>query len=86
MKGNLPLGFENSKINRPLKLLRDFKKLELEPGEKKTVLLSVDIEDLAYYNDEEKRWEVEDIKYNFYVGNSSDNKKLIKIEKDLKSI
>ena len=27
--------------------------------------------------------EVEDIKYNFYVGNSSDNKKLIKIEKDL---
>ena len=82
----LYVGFENSKINRPLKLLRDFKKLELEPGEKKTVLLSVDIEDLAYYNDEEKRWEVEDIKYNFYVGNSSDNKKLIKIEKDLKSI
>ena len=82
----LYVGFENSKINRPLKLLRDFKKFELEPGEKKTVLLSVDIEDLAYYNDEEKRWEVEDIKYNFYVGNSSDNKKLIKIEKDLKSI
>ena len=82
----LYVGFENSKINRPLKLLRDFKKLELEPGEKKTVLLSVDIEDLAYYNDEEKRWELEDIKYNFYVGNSSDNKKLIKIEKDLKSI
>ena len=82
----LYVGFENSKIDRPQKLLRDFKKLELEPGEKKTVLLSVDIEDLAYYNDEEKRWEVEDIKYNFYVGNSSDNKKLIKIEKDLKSI
>ena len=82
----LYVGFENSKIDRPQKLLRDFKKLELEPGEKKTVLLSVDIEDLAYYNNEEKRWEVEDIKYNFYVGNSSDNKKLIKIEKDLKSI
>ena len=82
----LYVGFENSKIDRPLKLLRDFKKIELEPGEKKTVFLSVDIKDLSYYNDEMKRWEVEDIKYNFYVGNSSDDKKLIKIEKDIKSI
>ena len=52
----------------------------------KTVFLSVDIKDLSYYNDEMRRWEVEDIKYNFYVGNSSDDKKLIKIENNLKSI
>ena len=74
----LYVGFENSKINRPLKLLRDFKKVGLKPGEKKTIILKIFKNDLAYYNEENKEWETENLNYNFYVGNSSSNNSLIK--------
>ena len=74
----LYVGFENSKINRPLKLLRDFKKVGLKPGEKKTIILKIFKNDLAYFNEQNKKWEIENLNYNFYVGNSSSNNSLIK--------
>ena len=74
----LYVGFENSKINRPLKLLRDFKKVGLKPGEKKTIILKIFKNDLAYFNEQNKEWEIENLNYNFYVGNSSSNNSLIK--------
>ena len=74
----LYVGFENSKINRPLKLLRDFKKVGLKPGEKKTIILKIFKNDLAYFNEQNKKWEIENLNYNFYVGNSSSYNSLIK--------
>ena len=67
----LYVGFENSEIDRPLKLLRDFKKTYLDAGEKKTINFILDITDLSYYNSKKNNWSHENIEYNFYVGSSS---------------
>ena len=74
----LYVGFENSEIDRPLKLLRDFKKVYLNSEEKKTISFKINKNDLSYYNTEKNKWVNEKIKYNFYVGGSSDNNKLLK--------
>ncbi len=68
----LYIGFENSRVDRPVKLLRDFAKIELSPGETKTVRLSVPVEDLAWYNPESGSWETELMQYQALVGPSSD--------------
>ena len=73
------VGFENSEIDRPLKLLRDFKKVYLKPGESKSIKFKINKNDLSYYNIEKKKWMNENIQYNFYVGGSSKKDKLLKI-------
>ena len=73
------VGFENSEIDRPLKLLRDFKKVYLKPGESKSINFEINKNDLSYYNTEKKKWMNENIQYNFYVGGSSKQDKLLKI-------
>lgn len=73
------VGFENSEIDRPLKLLRDFKKVYLKPGESKSINFKINKNDLSYYNTEKKKWMNENIQYNFYVGGSSKQDKLLKI-------
>lgn len=69
-------GFENSKIDRPTKILRAFKKESIEPGETKTVQLVVDKDKLNWYNPVSREWEFEDIIYNFHVGTSASNRGL----------
>ncbi|XLS28634.1 glycoside hydrolase family 3 C-terminal domain-containing protein [Flavobacteriaceae bacterium M23B6Z8] len=65
------IGFKNSKVDRPVKLLRNFHKLNLEPGERQTVTLSVAAEDLTWYNTETRQWELEFMEYELYMGTSS---------------
>ena len=79
----LYVGFENSEIDRPLKLLRDFKKVYLDAGEKKSINFKINKSDLSYYNTEKKKWLNEKINYNFYVGGSSQRNKLLKISKNI---
>jgi len=67
----LYVGFKNSAVDRPVKLLRAFDKVALQPGEKKTVSLQVSAEDLAWYNPETQHWEIEVMDYEIYVGGSS---------------
>ncbi len=67
----LYIGFENSKIQRPIKLLKGFTKAQLQPGEKKTVKIDVNKNDLTWYNPDKMQWDLEDIEYNLYVGGSS---------------
>jgi beta-glucosidase len=67
----LYIGFPNSAIDRPVKLLRDFARVDLEPGETRTVELTVDAEDLAWYNPEARAWEIETTSYEVLVGSSS---------------
>ena len=75
----LYVGFENSEIDRPLKLLRDFKKVYLNAGEKKSINFKINKSDLSYYNTEKNKWINEKIEYNFYVGGSSNENHLMKI-------
>ena len=76
----LYVGFKNSSVDRPIKLLRGFDKIGLEPGETKTVELEVNIQDLAWYDPEVKQWKVEEMVYELYVGPSSKKDELIEAE------
>ena len=67
----LYVGFKNSAVDRPVKLLRAFDKVALQPGEKKTVSLQVSAQDLAWYNPDTQQWEIEVMNYEIYVGGSS---------------
>jgi beta-glucosidase len=42
---------ETSGLPRPLKELKGFKKISLEPGEEKTVSFTLTKEELSYYDD-----------------------------------
>ncbi len=65
------VGFNNSKVDRPVKLLRGFEKIHLNPGEVKRVHFSLPVNELAWYNPESKSWEIEEMEYELYVGSSS---------------
>ncbi len=67
----LYIGFKNSEIDRPVKLLRGFKKINLQEGEEQTVNFSLPVKELAYYNPTSKQWEIEEMAYEIYVGASS---------------
>jgi len=67
----LYIGCENSAVDRPIKILKDFARVELKPGEEKDVYLSVSQKAMAYFNEEKDAFEQEDIPYIAYVGNCS---------------
>ncbi len=73
----LYIGFENSAVDRPVRLLRGFTKIPLEPGEKRTVSLSVPAADLAWYNPDSKSWEIERMQYTVWAGPSSNPRQLL---------
>ncbi|MFX1390078.1 MAG: beta-glucosidase [Promethearchaeota archaeon] len=73
----LYIGFENSKIDRPLKLLRGFSRVNLKPNENKTVEIEVPIKNLSWYNLRASSWDIEDIKYTLYMGSSSKKEDLL---------
>lgn len=80
----LYVGFKNSNIDRPVKLLRGFDKISIQPGETKTVDFEVAIEDLAWYDPRAKEWKVEKMSYELYVGSSSKLKDLLETSFDVK--
>ncbi len=73
----LYVGFKNSTVDRPVKLLRAFDKVLLQPNEKKSVTMKVAAEDLAWYNPNTKQWEIESMEYELYIGSSSAEKDLL---------
>ena len=73
----LYIGLENSKIKRPKKLLKGFRKVKLNPGETKSVSIQINKMDLAWYNPKLKSWEVEPMTYNIYMGSSSRKEDLL---------
>ena len=74
----LYVGFENSQVDRPAKLLRGFGRVELTPGESGEVTLHCPPEKLKWYNPATAVWELENIEYQVYIGTSSDNNDLLK--------
>ena len=73
----LYVGFDNTAVadkwGRPDKELKAFARVEdLEPGEKRTVSLTVKASELAYWDVASKRSKVEAMAYPIYVGPSSD--------------
>jgi beta-glucosidase len=60
-------------LKRPIKRLEGFKKIELEPGETKTVTLNVKVPDLAFYDEATDRYIVDTGAYEIQVGGNSAN-------------
>ncbi|HWT26527.1 MAG TPA: glycoside hydrolase family 3 C-terminal domain-containing protein, partial [Mobilitalea sp.] len=73
----LYVGFKNSSIDRPVKLLRGFTRVELKPGETKEVSISCPIAKLCYFNEKTNRMELEHMEHEIYIGTSSNNEDLI---------
>lgn len=76
----LYVGFEHSRIDRPVKLLKDFKRVPLQRGEKKRIRMRVSVKDLSYYDPKLKRWKVEKMRYSAHVGSSSKPEDQLHIE------
>ncbi|MDN7242932.1 glycoside hydrolase family 3 C-terminal domain-containing protein [Planococcus sp. N028] len=60
-----------STMRRPLKELKGFEKVELQPGEEQVVEFTLNKRSFAYYNTEIKDWHVETGEYEILVGKSS---------------
>lgn len=58
-------------VIRPVHELKGFEKIELEPGEKKTVTFQLSKRAFAYYNEAAKDWCVESGSYTIQLGQSS---------------
>ena len=67
-----------SSVTRPLKELKGFKKVSLEPSQKRTVALDITPESLAFY-DVNMKYVVEPGEFDILVGNSSRDEDLHKV-------
>ena len=67
----LYMGYEGSRVERPVKELKGFDRVELQPGETKQVIFDIPAHQLAYYDEVKTDWVVEQITYHIYVGASS---------------
>jgi beta-glucosidase len=73
----LYIGCERSTVPRPVKELKGFSKVHLDPGETKRVEFSVKARQLAYYDEQAKHWKTEPGDYRMYVGSSSRTEDLL---------
>lgn len=60
-----------SALDRPVKELKGFKKVFLQPGESRAVQLTVDSSALSYYDDRVQRWTAEPGEFEALIGTSS---------------
>jgi beta-glucosidase len=67
----LYVGLEKSKIFRPKKELKGFKKVFLKAGETRTVEISFDEMTFRFFNVASDKWDIEEGDYTIYIGASS---------------
>jgi beta-glucosidase len=67
----LYVGYAGSRVDRPVKELKAFARVELEPGQTDRVTFTLSAKRLAYYDIATRDWIVEPITYHVYVGTSS---------------
>lgn len=67
----LYVGKPDSFVSRPIKELKAFDKIALEPGEEKTVKFTLDRHSFEYYNICNRAWTLEEGVYNIMIGASS---------------
>jgi len=65
------VGYNGSRVDRPVKDLKGFARLALAPGETKTISIEIQAPELAYYDTSSSSWQIEEIEYVVYAGPSS---------------
>jgi beta-glucosidase len=64
---------QKSTLPRPLKELKAFRKVFLQPGESREVTLTLDKRSLSFFDDRLQQWVAEDGEFEARIGNSSGN-------------
>ncbi|RZJ85061.1 MAG: hypothetical protein EOO20_20480, partial [Chryseobacterium sp.] len=72
---------QQSSVERPVKELKDFKKVYLKPGEKRTLAFQISKKDLSFWDEKQHQWKTEAGKFDVLLSDSSEGFKL----KQLKS-
>ena len=67
----LYVGYPGSAVERAERELKGFAKVDLEPGETRSVAISVPVDSLAYYDVSESAWTLEGLEHVVHVGVSS---------------
>jgi beta-glucosidase len=62
---------KQSSVSRPVKELKAFSKVYLQPGETRQVSLTIDKSALSFYNDQTGEWTVEPGDFEAMIGDSS---------------
>ena len=70
---------KKSSVDRPLKELKAFQKVFLQPGEQKDVILTIDKSALSFYDEQTSMWKAEKGDFEALIGTASD-----KISKKIK--
>ena len=68
----LYIGSNNTSADRPVRLLKGFRRVTVRKGEKVFTGVSAEIEDIKFYNPETSEWEL-DSSYTVYIGTDSRN-------------
>tara|TARA_B100002003_G_C13936525_1_gene454717 strand:- start:366 stop:608 length:243 start_codon:yes stop_codon:yes gene_type:complete len=61
----------NSAIDRPLKELKAFRRIDLRPGETKKITLSLKAEDLEYWDTKSNSFQLEEDQIEIQIGSAS---------------
>jgi len=67
----LYLGDEKASVPRPVKELKGFQKVFLKAGEEKTISLTIEPQDMKFFDIYRHDWKAEPGKFNVYIGSSS---------------
>jgi len=62
-----------SSVERPIKELKGFSKVNLKAGESKTISMQLSRADFSFWDEKTKAWKAEPGKFKIFVGNSSHN-------------
>ena len=60
-------------VEWPAKELKSFARIHLKPGQKKTLVLEIPMDDLRYWNVEKNAWDLEHCKLQLLLGSASDD-------------
>jgi beta-glucosidase len=66
----------HSKVDRPVKELKGFRRVDLAAGKSTTVNFTLDKTSMAYYSTEKKEWVTEPGRFDVLVGSSSSDIRL----------
>lgn len=64
---------KKASVDRPYKELKAFQKVELQPGERKTVSLTIDSTALSFYDEKSGQWVAEPGAFEALIGTASDH-------------
>lgn len=69
----LYVGDPSATVKRPVRELKGFRKVRLNPGETQTVSITLSQRSFAYWSEQREKWAVDPGKFVIYVGDSSEN-------------